>query len=68
MKSFRKFVEEGLKSELSYLKRKKTDEEIANAVSGGNIAGISDVPPNDPPVYKTPPMLRRKKKNKHNCD
>ena len=59
MKTFRKFVEEEIK---------KTDEEIANAVSGGNIAGISDVPPNDPPVYKTPPMLRRKKKNKHNCD
>ena len=52
MKTFRKFVE----------------EEIANAVSGGNIAGISDVPPNDPPVFKNATLYRRKKKMKqHQC-
>ena len=52
MKTFRKFVE----------------EEIANAVSGGNIAGISDVPPNAPPVFKNATLYRRKKKMKqHQC-
>jgi len=54
MKTFRKFVKEKLKD--------IPEEGIANAVSGGNVAGISDVPPNDPPVFKKPPLHRKRKK------
>ena len=53
MKTYREFIRE--------LKTRLPEDAPANAVSGGNIAGISDVPPNDPPVFLN---KRKKKKTK----